>query len=297
MSIETLALSSWQTDEAVDPRWQRALEQGQVLFCPRLAFELSAAEQRYLDPSFSDSRRKSIYIRADRDGLFGTDAAAPDQAALAQLLRRFEHGALGLLAHLFPSYVGSMRAAGTSFRPRPTGGQEKPLSWRKDDRRLHIDSFPSNPTRGMRLLRVFSNVGSAPRVWRVGEPFAAMAQHFLPAIRPPLPGYATLLHRLGITKRERSDYDHYMLHLHDRAKADLDYQAQCPQERIEFPPGSSWICFSDQVMHAAEAGQYMMEQTIHLPLTALAYPEYSPLALLEAQLGRTLLAREHARAA
>lgn len=287
-------VSDWQARGDVAPRWQEALEQGAVLFCPRLAFELLASENRYLDPAWSDARRKSIYIRADRQGLFGTDATASDREALLALLRRYEACALGLLGALFPGYVGAMQAAGTSFRPRPTGANGKPLSWRKDDRRLHIDAFPSNPTRGVRLLRVFSNIGSEARVWRVGEPFADMAQRFLPGIPSPLAGYARLLSALGVTKRPRSAYDHYMLYLHDRAKADLDYQKHCAQERIEFPPGSSWICFSDQVMHAAEGGQFMVEQTVHVPLSALAFPEQSPLALLEAQLGRSLLERESA---
>jgi len=45
-------------------------------------------------------------------------------------------------------------------------------------------------------------------------------------------------------------------------------------------------------MHAAIAGQFMIEQTVHVPLEALAYPELSPLAQLEAQLQRRLLPRE-----
>jgi hypothetical protein len=291
VTIESIALSSWRLSDAPLARWQKSLEQGHVLFFPGLGFALGDAERHYLDPRFSDSRRKSIYIRADSPDLFGTTAGAADQAALAALIRRFEACAMGLLGDLFPGYVGAMRPASTSFRPRPTGAQQAPLSWRKDDRRLHIDAFPSNPTRGMRVLRVFTNIGSVPRVWRVGEAFGDMARHFLPGIRPPLPGSARLLRVLGITKRERSAYDHYMLQLHDRAKADLAYQRDCAQQRIEFTPGSSWICFSDQVMHAAEAGQFMLEQTVHLPLTALAYPDFSPLAQLEAQLQRALLER------
>ena len=57
-----------------------------------------------------------------------------------------------------------------------------------------------------------------------------------------------------------------MLGLHDRAKADLDYQRDCAQQVVRFAPGTTWLCFSDQVMHAAVSGQYMLEQTIHLPL-------------------------------
>jgi hypothetical protein len=80
-----------------------------------------------------------------------------------------------------------------------------------------------------------------------------------------------------------------MLGLHDCAKADVDYQQQCAQQVVRFAPGTTWICFSDQVMHAAVSGQFMLEQTIHLPVSALYHRESSPLAILERLCGRTLL--------
>ena len=81
-----------------------------------------------------------------------------------------------------------------------------------------------------------------------------------------------------------------MLGLHDRAKADLAYQRDCPQREVRFAPGTTWICFSDQVMHAASTGQFMLEQTIHLPTRALYMPELSPLAILERLAGHELVA-------
>lgn len=289
LGIHTLPLDDW-SGQGAQPEWQEALEAGGVLYCPELAFALAPAETRFLSERYSDDRRKSIYIRADRPGLFGTDATGQDRADLEAMLGRYRDHALALLGALFPGFQAHMRPTGTSFRPRPTGQHEKSLSWRKDDTRLHVDAFPSNPTRGLRILRVFSNVGSAPRVWRVGEPFEAMARHFLPKVPPAWPLSAALLALLKITKRPRSPYDHVMLHLHDLAKADLDYQRACAQVTFPFAPGSTWICFSDQVMHAAMSGQFMMEQTIQLPRAALAHPERDPVAVLERLLDRPLLA-------
>ena len=94
---------------------------------------------------------------------------------------------------------------------------------------------------------------------------------------------------LRVTKGVRSEYDHLMLGLHDNAKADLDYQRRCEQQTVHFAPGTTWLCFSDQVMHAAVSGQHMLEQTIHLPVTALYDPGNSPLAILERLCGRRLL--------
>ena len=104
------------------------------------------------------------------------------------------------------------------------------------------------------------------------------------SVEPPL------LAALHETKGRRSEYDHLMLGLHDRAKADIDYQRNSPQQEVHFAPGTTWICYSDQVMHAAMAGQFMLEQTIHLPLSALYRPELSPLRVLERMAGRPLAA-------
>ena len=72
-----------------------------------------------------------------------------------------------------------------------------------------------------------------------------------------------------------------MLGLHDNAKLDMDYQRTTSKTEIRFPPGTTWLCYTDQVMHAALAGQYVLEQTFHLDVEAMARPELSPLKVLE----------------
>jgi hypothetical protein len=98
-----------------------------------------------------------------------------------------------------------------------------------------------------------------------------------------------MLAALHVTKGKRSAYDHLMLKLHDRAKEDMTYQRECEQREVRFAPGTTWLCFSDQVMHAAMSGQYMLEQTIHLPVSALYDPQRAPLAILERLTGRALV--------
>ena len=109
-------------------------------------------------------------------------------------------------------------------------------------------------------------------------------------IRKAPPGLAVLLKALGITKRHRTDYDHLMLGLHDLAKADAAFQTDSPQLDVDFYPGATWVCFSDQVLHAAMSGQHMLEQTFYLPAADLLSPQSSPLAVLERLVGRQLLA-------
>ncbi len=267
----------------------RTLEGGGVLVLPHLGFPLAADEQRFLSPRWSDGRAKNISFGGGN--LKGARGSAEELAALTRMVARFAAEASTLVTTLFPRYAPYVRRARTSFRPQPAVGRA--VSWRKDDSRLHVDAFPSRPNHGQRILRVFCNVSpSEDRVWRVGEGFEAVARRFLPGIRRQLPGEPRLLSALHVTKGVRSPYDHLMLGLHDGAKADRDYQASCSQQVVRFPPGTTWVCFSDQVMHAAVSGQFMLEQTIDLPLAALYDRERSPLAILERLCGRALAAAD-----
>ena len=58
---------------------------------------------------------------------------------------------------------------------------------------------------------------------------------------------------------------------------------------MPFPPGSVWVCFSDQTSHAVMSGQFMLEQTFFLPVDAMAHPEWAPLGILERVTGRKLV--------
>ena len=79
-----------------------------------------------------------------------------------------------------------------------------------------------------------------------------------------------------------------MLQLHDRAKADAAFQQSSPQARVDFMPGTTWVVYSDQVLHAAMGGQHMMEQTFYLDVAHQQRPEVSPRGTLERLLGREL---------
>ena len=286
--VVTLDLAEWRPVLTADARAliARELEDGAVIRLPHVNFALTEPERRFLSPAWSDGRAKNISLDGARlKGAYGT---AEEQAEIAAMIARFAARAADLVTTLFPRYSQYVKQARTSYRPRPTFGRE--VSWRKDDTRLHVDAFPSRPNRGVRILRVFANVNPAEdRVWRVGEPFEAMAATLLPRIPDPVPGASAVLAALRITKGRRSHYDHLMLGLHDCAKADLNYQRDCAQETVHFPPGATWLCFSDQVMHAAVSGQFMLEQTIHVPVSALYDPALSPLAVLQRLTGRALV--------
>jgi hypothetical protein len=278
---------SW-ADDAPTRGVEAVVESGHVLAFPRLAFALSDDEKRFLDPRWADAKAKNISVRWPAGELRGAVGNAEDLRALRAMVVRFAENSEALALRLFPHYRGHLRRGNTSFRPTDVAARVR--SWRQDDTRLHVDAFPSNPMQGTRLLRVFSNVNpyGAPRRWRVGEPFEAHAQRYLGSIGRPLPGSAWLMATVGVTKRRRTDYDHAMLQLHDRAKADMQFQSTSPQARVDFAPGTTWVCYSDQVLHAAMGGQHMMEQTFLLEVEHLLEPATSPLRTLERLLQRPL---------
>lgn len=274
-----------------NPAWIAALEAGKVLYFPNFAQhgfapqkeELALFREDIRDPKI---RNISLSSGGDLKGVVGDDGT---RALMAGMIGRFRAEAEGLLANLVPRYGEHLRRGATSFRPSMV--ENRVQSWRADDRRMHVDSFPSRPNYGERLLRVFTNVNleGEPRVWRVGEPFEDVARRFLPKVKPYSAWQAKVLNALHVTKSLRSEYDHIMLQLHDAMKSDLDYQKNAPQVTFDFPPGCAWVCFSDQTSHAVMAGQYMMEHTLQLSPMHQYDKDASPLAILTRMQGHALV--------
>ena len=264
------------------------LESGGVLFLPKLGFSIAPDETRFLSDTWSDGKSKNIYLSGNMRTLRGATGDANSLNAISHLLERYSQHAQTLILQLLPAYMAHANIANTSLRCAEAAGRKS--SWRKDDRRLHPDAFPSKPTHGERILRVFTNINpnGKSRIWKVGEPFADMAQKFLPKVPPYRRWQAKLLNMAGVTKSLRGEYDHIMLHLHDLVKADPVYQQHAPQIQFDFPAGSTWIVYSDQVLHAVLAGRCMLEQTFHLPQHGLYSPQTSPFSQLEKLLGRKL---------
>jgi hypothetical protein len=288
-----LDLTQWNGpfSSAHQERAIEALEHGRILYCPSLPFALEKAEHQFLSPAWSDGSRKNISYEPATGHVGGTGIQGAEAQLLKAMMARYARHARLLLEALLPPYRTALRQARTSFRPAQI--EDRPSSYRKDDRRLHTDAFPSRPTQGARILRVFTNVNQLgqDRIWRIGEPFEDMAKQFYPRTHGLLPGSSQLLALLRITKGHRTAYDHTMLQLHDLVKADVGYQKDAPQVQLAFPPGSTWIIFTDQVLHAALAGQHLFEQTFHLPVSAQRWPDQSPLRTLERLAGRPLVSR------
>ena len=291
--IEEIDITGWHDpiDGATRDRAVHALEYGAVLFFPHLRFDLGNSETRFLDPAVSDGKAKNISWDHTSGKLQATSLSGGDARALAAMIERFGSSATSLVDALLP--YRNVERARTSFRPVEVEGRQ--YSKISDDRLLHVDAFHSRPMqKGRRILRFFANVAPADygqrgkRHWRVGPPFEDFARAFLPRARAHLPGKSLLYDMLGVTQGRRSRYDEMMLSLHDAAKRDDTFQAHSPKTSLDFPAGSCWLVYTDQVLHAALGGAFALEQTFHLDIAQMAEPERSPLRVLERLSGKML---------
>lgn len=253
-----------------------SLELGKIVYLPNHSFKPQMDEQSFLSESILHKKHKNISYDPIRQHIGGLSSPrlAPQ---LQPFLQRFFDYANHVINTLFPEYQAHIRLGRTSYRPAEIKGRA--TSKRKDDTRVHVDSFSATPVNGLRILRVFCNINpyDEPRVWHIGEPFTNVLKTFSKNIPKFNATQARLLKWIKATKTLRTPYDHYMLHLHDTMKLDDHYQQQLAKQRFDFPAHSTWIVFTDKVSHAALSGQFLLEQTFYLPVEAMINPSLSPL--------------------
>ena len=282
-------IAAWPPRRAEQDAALSALEQGEVAVLPKLAFPLQDGEESLLDPQICDGRSKNVSFDPSTGRIGGLNTDDLRSLLVRRLMERFSAWSLATAKRLLPDYAGALQLARTSLRPCEI--ENRAISPRKDDRRLHIDAFPANPVQGRRILRLFANVDpeGRQRVWNIGEPFEPFATRFLPRAGGQMPGSAAVMQALKLTKGRRTPYDHAMLRLHDLAKEDGVYQETAIKRRVSFQSGTTWMVFTDATLHAALEGRNVLEQTFLLPISAMADPAMSPLKILERLTGRELV--------
>src|SRR5262249_9318871 len=150
------------------------------------------------------------------------------------LLAHFSTTATAWLARMLPAYASAWRLDQVSFRPEEEATRRLRLTARND--LLHVDAFPSRPTDGYRILRLFANVNlTEPRVWMTSDPFAKLLERYGETAGLPDPGEFGLGERLrnGMLrifrphKKPRSLYDAFMHRFHNYLKANDRFQETC----------------------------------------------------------------------
>jgi hypothetical protein len=278
--------------------WCRQLEEGDVLFFPRTPIPMTEEDRAFLlgVRQAASGYHKNISYRPRTDRIRGVARGTADVERLHSILRDYSRGALALAASLLAPYRQRWDVDFASFRPFEEDG--RPLSRTARNDLLHVDAFPSRPTRGNRILRIFTNLNpAASRIWLTTEGFDVLASRFAAdaGLRDVASGRAGLgpwlaraARAIGLPVPDRTAYDRFMLRFHDYLKENERFQETCPKVRMEFPPGSTWLAYTDMVAHAVLSGQYAIEQTLIVHREALVAQERAPLRILEGVAGRRL---------
>jgi hypothetical protein len=276
----------------------RVLEEGNILLFPSTPFALPDNDREFLlrQRQTEAGYHKNIAYRPGGDRITGVARQqAEDARELRRVLRDYSRTVANFAAAIMPRCAGQWRLDYASFRPQEEASRKLSRHARND--LLHVDSFPTRPTRGDRIFRVFTNINpAAPRVWRTGETFPELAERF--AIPSGLLERASrrgvgrsvlaLLRSAGLPVRVRPRYDEFMHRFHNFLKDNEGYQETARAEVVSFPPGSTWMVFTDMVTHAVLSGQFALEQTFLIARRSLTLPEQAPVAVLERLAGRTL---------
>ncbi|MGA8160082.1 MAG: Kdo hydroxylase family protein [Acidobacteriaceae bacterium] len=275
--------------------WCAQLESGDILYFPQTPVPLTPDDASFLlgQQQTDSSLHKNIAYKPKVDCLSGVDTKTASPAAVEHLqaiMRRYSASVVRFLSGFLSPYQAHWNLDYASFRPQEEQGRDLPLRRRND--LLHTDAFPTRPTHGARILRFFNNIHPArTRDWVVSDPFAETVRQFVPG--QIAAGPESALARLGksagrtlglsaaIPSLKRSPYDEFMMRFHNFLKENSRWQAECPRYPFQFPPGSSWMVYTDTVPHAVLAGQYALEQTFLVPIEAMVRPEISPLRVLE----------------
>ncbi|MBV9866859.1 MAG: Kdo hydroxylase family protein [Abitibacteriaceae bacterium] len=279
------------------------LEEGGILYFKGIPFDFPDADREFLlsQKQSESNLHKNISYRPKQDVIRGLKSVSPEEMQRLQaIMRNYSAQVTQFLAQVLKPYAPHWSLDFASFRPEEEEGRD--LSVHKRNDLLHVDAFPTRPTRGGRILRVFTNINPQhPRVWLTTDRFEALAKQYAEdaglkkfAAQSFTPGktsggpLAAIKRAVGMKTPDHTPYDHFMLHFHDYLKENSDFQQNTPKIRTDFPPLSTWMVFTDSVPHAVLSGQYALEQTFIIPVRALIHPEKSPIGVLENLTGKPL---------
>jgi hypothetical protein len=280
---------------------EERLERGEIIHYPVCPFPLPQGEEHrfLLDQRLASRAHKNISYDPHTGKAAGFFRQTAEQAErLRALLADFAESATRWLAQNLPGYARCWQRDRVSFRPIEEATRKLRLTARND--LLHVDAFPSRPTRGYRILRLFANVNpTEPRVWVTSDPFARLLARYGKEVGLPTGLTAAWVQRLrhGVlglfapSRRRRTVYDSFMLRFHDFLKANDDFQERSPKRFWNFQPGSAWLVFTDTASHAALRGRFALEHSYFIAPPSLVLPEESPPVLLARACGHPVLGR------
>lgn len=282
------------------PALEQRLERGEIITFESCPFALPGGEDLtfLMQQELKGAAHKNISYNPENGVVAGFALKSVLQVErLQRLLGDFSHQATAWLAALLPRYAEAWQPDRASFRPEEEATRKLRLTARND--LLHFDAFPSRPTRGQRILRLYVNINPTDdRVWMTSDTFAKVLERYGTAAGLPARQASTWLHQfkqglIGLFQPnvlERTEYDEFMLRLHHFLKTNDEFQERAARRLWHFKPGTAWLLFSDALSHAELRGQYALEHSYFVAPQTLALPEESPSVLLDRACGMSAIA-------
>jgi hypothetical protein len=299
--MEFISVDRWPVSDDVDYRTK--LEAGNVLFFPTCPFPFPEEQKEFLrNINFAGGAiHKNVAYRPSSDRVTGVQLDPTKTEQLLSILREFSRNVVRFTKELLPQYGEHWKLDYASFRPLEEENRDLPTNKRND--LIHTDAFPSRPTNGDLIMRVFTNIHpTKTRNWITTDPFEDVAEQYardagLDSIASTtnstagrlLNSSARVLHGMGLPVVPRSAYDKFMLHFHEYLKRSTDFQQNSKKYAFNFPPGALWLTFTDVVPHSVLSGQHALEQTFIIARKSMADPQRAPVAILERLCGKHML--------
>lgn len=269
------------------------LEKGGVIYFPESPFRFSEADKAFLlsQKQTDADYHKNIAYRPKQDRVTGFDTAdKEDIEQLRRIMADFHNQSIRFLQHFLAPYARNWKIDFASFRPIEEKGRKMRLRARND--LIHVDSFPTRPIFGDRILRTFININpSDVRVWRTSDTFEKLTETFQNQVKmpgdlnkitaDPPSALDSIKKAFGLKANGTSPYDSWMLDFHNFLKENNEFQEKCRKDIWQFPPNSSWIVFTDMVSHSVLSGKFALEQTIIVDKQDLVLPEKAPINILK----------------
>src|ERR1700749_2362840 len=156
------------------------LETGNILYFPATPFVISEEDRAVLlgQKQTSGAFHKNVAYRPAEDRVTGLDKSESAEAEkLRGILQHYSQSATKFLGELLPPYAGKWKLDYASYRPLEEQGRPARLRARND--LPHVDAFPTRPTNGDRILRLFTNINpSQNRVWITSQTFDVIGPQF-----------------------------------------------------------------------------------------------------------------------
>ncbi len=272
-------------------RLEERVERGEIITFEPCPFDLPEGDDLtfLMQQQIKGASHKNISYNPESGAISGFVHHSQNQAnELQRLLGDFSTRATTWLAKMLPRYAQSWQLDRATLRPEEEATRKLRLTARND--LLHFDAFPSRPTRGQRILRLYVNINlTDDRVWITSETFAKILERYGDKVGLPAQYSPTWVHRVGLgligifqpNVLERTAYDEFMLRLHHFLKNNDEFQERAPRRLWHFKPRTAWLLFSDAISHAELRGQHALEHSYFIAPQSLALPDEAPAALLD----------------